>query len=481
MAGTVCLVILEDGQRKKISLPNGAYAELLFALRSLTDINDTTLVQMYDEELEDYVDLDMHSNIQNKAKIRLARRIAPEMNRAGPAFAVRGGSNTEMTQSSAVTECAEEVQHVQSVPLEKEKDYLDFVLPSFDHYEEVLRRKVPINCAVRRAIINKLFAACFKIAWYPSRQLYRVAAERLVSAYPHLADRVGSGNGLDSWVMALRNKFKNMRKKAENCSEEMLAKKRHFLVKRKQQVASGEATNKKLCRLFDCSHLVAYGETAESLRLHNEWLQDNAGCQDEEAVRPRLLATARERHDQLRSLTLSDALLLFPFLATEASLPVEFDLLFQRNVMEAMENGCKQLGYTILSFGEPEEIVAFSEVGSEDAVLAVLQFVAKRCKEPIDSIITQEEAPLTPCLVQDEGFALHIDKQLVFQVSSLLSGVACLFASFWVFYVEYPRKAHKMLTFIEHAFLNLTHTKPRVKALQLINFFRGHADSLEEP
>lgn len=34
---------------------------------------------MYDEEVEDYVDLDMHSNILNKAKIRLARRIAPQM------------------------------------------------------------------------------------------------------------------------------------------------------------------------------------------------------------------------------------------------------------------------------------------------------------------------------------------------------------------------------------------------------------------
>ncbi|KAH7986630.1 hypothetical protein HPB49_025876 [Dermacentor silvarum] len=247
MAGTVCLVILEDGQRKKICLPSGAYGELLGALRSLTEINDTTL----------------------------------------------------------------EVQNVQSVPLEKEKDYLDFVLPSFGHYEEVLKRKVPINGAVRRAIVDKLFAACFKIAWYPSRQLYRVAAERLLSSYPHLADRVGTGNGLD------------------------------------------------------CSHLVTYGETAESLKLHNEWLRNNAGCQDEEAVKPRLRATAKDRHEQLRSLTLSDALLLFPFLATEASLLVEFNLLFQRDVMEAMENGCKHLGYTILSFGEAEEIVAFSEVASE--------------------------------------------------------------------------------------------------------------------
>lgn len=29
-----------------------------------------------------------------------------------------------------------------------------------------------------------------------------------------------------------------------------------------------------------------------------------------------------------------------------------------------MENGCKQLRYTILSFGEAEGVVAFSKVGS---------------------------------------------------------------------------------------------------------------------
>lgn len=44
MAGCVCLVVLKDGQRKKVSLPNGAYGELMDALASLTNIHDKTLV-----------------------------------------------------------------------------------------------------------------------------------------------------------------------------------------------------------------------------------------------------------------------------------------------------------------------------------------------------------------------------------------------------------------------------------------------------
>lgn len=51
------------------------------------------------------------------------------------------------------------------VPLHKQFDYLDFKLPSFGPYEEVLQRKEPVGGPVRRAIINRLFQACFEIAW----------------------------------------------------------------------------------------------------------------------------------------------------------------------------------------------------------------------------------------------------------------------------------------------------------------------------
>ncbi|XP_049516300.1 uncharacterized protein LOC125942188 [Dermacentor silvarum] len=279
---------------------------------------------------------------------------------------------------------------------------------------------------------------------------------------------------MESWVLGLRAKFKNMRKKVEHPSEEMQT------VKRKAhhtgtKVPPSNAPNKKLCRLFDCSHLIVHGETVDSISLHNEWLHKNPHCRDEEMLRPRLLATAQDRHERLKSMTLAEALLLYPFLATEVSLLVEFETLFKRAAADCIQDGCSKMGTVILDRGSPDEVATFSEVATEEPVLAVLEFVAARCKEQLDTIFTTEAPQLTPSLVRSDGaLDLFVDGQRLFSVSNLLAGIACLFSSFWVFHIEYPRKACKQLTFLEHAFLNLSHTKPRVKALELINFFKAY-------
>ncbi|XP_075739901.1 uncharacterized protein LOC142785326 isoform X3 [Rhipicephalus microplus] len=136
------------------------------------------------------------------------------------------------------------------VPVEDRRDYLNFALPSFGCYEELLSRGTPISGPVQRAIVDKLFQECFKLAWYSSRELYRTAAERLVQTYPHLADKLGAKtSGLESWVLSLRNKFKNMWKKVENCPPEMAEKRAQSLHKRPRQ-PQGDVLNKKLCRLF---------------------------------------------------------------------------------------------------------------------------------------------------------------------------------------------------------------------------------------
>ncbi|KAH8037627.1 hypothetical protein HPB51_015061 [Rhipicephalus microplus] len=51
--------------------------------------------------------------------------------------------------------------------------------------------------------------------------------------------------------------------------------------------------------------------------------------------------------------------------------------------------------------------------------------------------------------------------------------VCVLFASFWVFHIEYPQGGRNILTFLEHAFLNLRHTKPRLRCWELINLYRS--------
>ncbi|KAL3179493.1 hypothetical protein MRX96_037883 [Rhipicephalus microplus] len=80
----------------------------------------------------------------------------------------------------------------------------------------------------------------------------------------------------------------------------------------------------------DNPELVVYNETAEGRRTHHEWLTENANTAGDEELRPRLLATAKERHERLEHMTIQQALLENPFLATEHSLQLEFDLLFKK-------------------------------------------------------------------------------------------------------------------------------------------------------
>lgn len=84
-------------------------------------------------------------------------------------------------------------------------------------------------------------------------------------------------------------------------------------------------------------------------------------------------------------------------------------------------------------------------------------------------MILQTDVPLTPCLMVTGSAHLYVDRHLMFQASCTFAAVACLFVAFWVFKIEYPKKAHKLLFFIKHAFLGLSQTKPQIKALELIN------------
>ncbi|KAH7980192.1 hypothetical protein HPB49_013711 [Dermacentor silvarum] len=182
-------------------------------------------------------------------------------------------------------------------------------------------------------------------------------AELLVALAPFVPI---NENTLELWKVAQNNKFQNNMKKAVNVSTEMQAVRVQSYYKSSREPVV-EVANKKLCRLSDNNDLIFYGEILESRQKQNEWLLDNSLTADAEDLRPRLLATAKERHESLRQITLSEALLQYPFLVTEH------------------------------------------------------------------------------LRASDGSLALHIDAQRLFLTSSLLAGLACLFASFWVFHVVYPK------------------------------------------
>ncbi|KAL3200962.1 hypothetical protein MRX96_043179 [Rhipicephalus microplus] len=208
---------------------------------------------------------------------------------------------------------------------------------------------------------------------------------------------------------------------------------------KRPRVPGPEEINKKLYRLSDNPELIVYGETAEGRRRHHEWLTENASTTGDDELRPCLLATAKERHEGLERMTIQQALLKYPFLATEHSLQLKFNLLFKKNILDDIMKGFECLCGMTLSHGHQEEVTDFSTLASEDAILGVLRSIANRCNDSLETLLT--DLPL--------------------------------FFLFWVFHIKYPKKADRVLTFIEHAFVDLCQTKPKVKALELINFYKN--------
>lgn len=491
----VCLVVLESGNRKKVHLETGAYEEVLAALKKLAPITDNTLILIHDEELDDYIDLEVGQTVPNKAKLQLSRKVAVATNvpacpsspssDCGPSspssssvvlesLPSSAGSDTLSSPTPTSSSPNHERQHsgVENVPLENPRDFLEFRMPDLGPYEQELQQKRAISGNLRRLIVNKLFQACWKITRYPTHRLYQTATEQLVSRYPHLIDHLDGRDGLDMWTGCLRNKFKNARKQFENCSPEMLARKQKYSHKKQKQTCSDtEPPNKKLCRLANSNHLAMYDEGA--MMQHCEWLEENAGTTEDEAKRQRLLATANRRHKQLQTMSVQEALTTFPFLCVESTLLMEFEVVFQKRIADKMEAGFASLSDIILKHGTEREVASFLDAAQEDGIRAVLAFMADRCADSFEAILTEADVPFAPCLLSANGeVSLHIDGELVLTASSLLGGLCCLFASFWVFNIQYPKRAHRVLTFVEHAFLGLASTKPRVKALELINFYR---------
>ncbi|XP_075739819.1 uncharacterized protein LOC142785265 [Rhipicephalus microplus] len=118
----------------------------------------------------------------------------------------------------------------------------------------------------------------------------------------------------------------------------------------------------------------------------------------------------------------SEALVLFPFLASEASLLLEFEILYKKNVVDEFTQGCQKLCDLALRNGDDIEVAKFSEAAGDNPILAALEFAAARCNEALDVILLEKDIPITPCLLReaDGGLSLYIDRERILRASSLL-------------------------------------------------------------
>ncbi|XP_077526740.1 uncharacterized protein LOC144138367 [Haemaphysalis longicornis] len=351
--------------------------------------------------------------------------------------------------------------------LQDPNDYLQFELPSLGIYEDCVAKKALLTGRMRRYIVNCLFESCYKITMYPSSNLYRTAVDALIEKYPHLRDTTGE-TGREIWNESLRAKFKNIRRTlpghmwdpeaAETQPGEKSSAKRLKFDETRQQ-----DDVKRVFRPSSTDFTGGHRGQGPSVQLSPGQLPSAAE-----------LAEAQKRHDRRRDMSVSVAIMAFPSFKQEPSLLAEFRTLWRRDIGECFEKGIKRMFLVLMNSGSADEIAAFTQRQS-DILMVVLNATAARCGEKLDSILTENTTLATPCLVKraNGNLELFVAGYFLFTASSLLGGVCALFATFWVFHIEYPKNARSILTFLEHAFLDLRQTKPHVRCYELINQYRS--------
>ncbi|KAH7943283.1 hypothetical protein HPB52_006717 [Rhipicephalus sanguineus] len=229
MGDVFCLVILQNGNRRKLKLAMGTYAEFLEKLTAIVDVDlEDTLIQMFDTDLDDFVDLVPGDEIPNKAKLRVVSRSASILCNAAMATC---GQNAEPTspQNLIVTRmedapCAvlsyrqvgssDEMQvddtAISHTSMHNSDDSLKFVLPpSFGVWcDTFLQSKRPVTAKVKTHMVSVLFKACYRVTPYPTPRLYNKVLDSLVAKYPHVME--GKFNRR-RWLVALRSMFKSER------------------------------------------------------------------------------------------------------------------------------------------------------------------------------------------------------------------------------------------------------------------------------
>lgn len=354
-------------------------------------------------------------------------------------------------------------------PSLEDRDDMQFELPSFGVFEDALETKQPVSSRLRRHIIRCLFDACSKITLYPTSHLYRTAVDLLLHKYPHLIDTTGE-TGRELWVDSLKSKFKNVRRRLPEHVWNMNEVRSKFTATTRRAAAPPKPKESvgRVARPVAIQGVTTFCANS-SWQTGPPALAGTEGAGDQSEA-----LAVKERSDSIRDMTVEQAIAAFASYRQESALLADFKTLWTADIPECFEKGIKRMFLVLMNSGTKDEILKISKAGN-DILLMVLGAIAQRVSESLDSLLTEGPTLPTPCLVQrpNGNLDLFVGGFYLLTASSLLGGVCVLFASFWVFHIEYPQGGRNILTFLEHAFLNLRHTKPRLRCWELINLYRS--------
>nr|XP_037286349.1 LOW QUALITY PROTEIN: uncharacterized protein LOC119179385 [Rhipicephalus microplus] len=238
MSAVFCLVILQNGSRRKLKLATGTYAEFLQKVTAIVDVDlENTLIQVYDTDLDDFVDLAPEDEILNKAKLRVISRsasvlchaavdtgdqdVAPPYPQSPILARIEDAPCSFLScgQASDSDEMQVDDAPTKHTSVHESNDCLKFALPqSFGIYcDAFLKSKRPVTAQVKDAhdLSSVQGAPQCEIREHPTQRQYNKVLDLLVAKYPRVMEGKYSRR---RWLIALRSRFRSERENLTGAS-----------------------------------------------------------------------------------------------------------------------------------------------------------------------------------------------------------------------------------------------------------------------
>ncbi|XP_040073869.1 uncharacterized protein LOC120846196 isoform X2 [Ixodes scapularis] len=412
--------------------------------------------QMLDLVFEEYTDLAADDEIHDMAKITLLPIVTvPE---GGP-----GSSSTqeEASLETVRTENCETAQR-ESLPDEtspddsspdvplvgiepfelpscSDDDGNTFIFPKLGALHDTIISGKPLTSSSFRKIVELLFRAMVNITVFPSQHFYSKVTQLLTDKYPQLQDVIGTGSNITASALA--------------------------------------------------------GEDEASLIAHEEWLirEGRKAAPDEKGIHERMTLTARKRLSDMAQMGIDAVRTRYPYLMDSQRFAKDFERLTKMNLADKVAKGIDKIvllatkkaidcqEHVLLTLQAAPHMYLGRLRTRHILTVATLRILALNVKEStsLPLMFVQEDdenIPPTPCVLysgQDledaDFFHLVVDRERLFSVPNAEEGLCVLLAAYWLFSIQYERKAFNMLVTLERLFLGMSHTTPRAVVIKFLN------------
>ncbi|KAL3215627.1 hypothetical protein MRX96_000243 [Rhipicephalus microplus] len=444
--------------------------------------------QVMDPLFNELVDLATEDSIPDMSKIVLMAQQESSGNEAPSC------SSSQGTLQAVVETGEQDTPSMVIEPVERplgsgDNDGINFKLPSLGALHEKVISSPLLTPSTFRQIIDILHNEMAKHTLYPTRCFYSKVTTLLLDKYPQLKDVIGSGH--DSWKVALRNKYKNLRRKLDD-HEDVLASRQKFGAQKKTG-GTTELQRKKAGKMsVSITDLTA--EDDDSIAKHEDRLvvETKKLLPDEQLVEKLMALTAGKRLPDVATKTIRDVKKNYPYMMDFQRFCNDFtrltdikpvgkvstaiDKLTQLAVMKKIR--CSENTRQMLERArqmDPKRMRT-RHIMALVALKIVCENVKERSACSILFVQETDDMPATPCvsyngavLEDAEFFWLMVDQTKCFQVTNAEEGLVAIMCANWLFNVQYACKAFNTLVVLERFFFELEKTTPRSVVAKFLN------------